>query len=69
MPGELALTPRSVLAIQGTGTDFDQTYFVDVLERSINPHAGFVQRIRAKNTSPRTETTIPADTVGAVAEP
>ena len=69
MPGELSLTPRSVVTLAGTSTDFDQTYFVDVLERSINPHAGFVQRIRAKNTSPRTETTIPADTVGAVAEP
>ena len=69
MPGELSLTARSVLMLTGTGTDFDQTYFVDVLERSINPHAGFVQRIRAKNTSPRTEITIPADTIGAVAEP
>lgn len=68
MPGELSLTPRSAIVLAGTGTDFDQTYFVDVIERSISPHAGFVQRIRAKNTSPRPQTTIPADVIGAVAE-
>ncbi len=69
MPGELSLTSRSTIVLAGTGTDFDQTYFVDVVERSLSPQGGFIQRIRAKNSSARTETTIPADTVGAVAEP
>ena len=64
MPGELVLTPRSQIALTGTGTGFDQTYFVDMIERSLSPRAGFIQRIRAKNTSPRTETTVPADVVG-----
>jgi phage protein D len=69
MPGELALTPRSQITLAGTGTDFDQTYFVDVIERTLSPQTGFTQRIRAKNSSPRTETTTPADIIGAVAEP
>lgn len=64
LPGELLLTPRSQIALSGTGTDFDQTYFVDVIERSITARGGFIQRIRAKNTSPRTETTVPADGAG-----
>ena len=66
MPGELTLTPRSTLLIDGTGTDFDQVYFIDSIEREIRPDRGYTQRIRAKNTSPRTQTTTPGDTVGAV---
>ncbi len=68
MPGELTLTPRSQIMLAGTGTEFDQAYFVDVIERSLSPRGGFIQRIRAKNTSPRIETSIPADIVGAVTE-
>jgi phage protein D len=66
MPGELVLTPRSTVLLDGTGTDFDQVYYVDSIERSISFQSGFTQQIRAKNTSPRTETTTPADVVGAV---
>lgn len=66
MPGELGLTPRSTLLLTGTGTDFDQSYAIDVIERDLRWHDGFTQRIRAKNTSPRVQTTTPADTVGAV---
>lgn len=53
MPGELALTPRSMIALQGTGSDFDQTYYVDVIERRLCYDHGFIQRVRACNTSPR----------------
>jgi len=66
MPGELAITPRSTILLDGTGTAFDQSYAIDVIEREIRLDGGFVQRVRAKNTSPRTQTTAPADTVGAV---
>jgi hypothetical protein len=66
MPGELTLSPRSLLTLTGTGTAFDQTYFVDTIERSINFESGFIQHIRAKNSSPRTQTTTPADVVVAV---
>lgn len=65
LPGDLALTPRSKISLSGTGTDFDQLYFVDVIERSITSRGGFIQRIRAKNTSPRNETTTAANDDGA----
>lgn len=68
LPGDLTLTPRSQIALSGTGTDFDQTYFVDVIERSITSRGGFTQRIRAKNTSPRTGTTTAADGDGVGSE-
>jgi hypothetical protein len=54
MPGELALTPRSTILLDGTGTDFDQAYFLDSIERVFRPQTGFVQRVRASNSSPRT---------------
>lgn len=66
MPGELTLTARSTVLLDGTGSDFDQVYYVDTIERSITFQGGFSQQIRAKNTSPRTQTTTPADIVGAV---
>lgn len=59
MPGELTLTPRSIIMLDGTGSDFDQAYFVDVIERRLHQSGGLTQHIRAKNTSPRTDTTTP----------
>jgi phage protein D len=61
MAGELVVTPRSMIMLDGTGSDFDQTYYVDVIERRLHVSGGFTQHIRAKNTSPRTETTMPAE--------
>jgi phage protein D len=52
MPGELSLTPRSVLALTGTGTEFDQTYFVAEIDRALSLERGFTQRVRACNVSP-----------------
>jgi phage protein D len=66
MPGDLTLDPRSMIQLVGTGTDFDQTYYVDIIDRHLSMEHGFVQRVRAKNTSPRTQSTTPADIVGAV---
>jgi phage protein D len=57
MPGELTLTPRSMIALQGTGSDFDQAYYVDVIDRRLSFDNGFVQRIRARNASPRSDAT------------
>lgn len=53
LPGELSLTPRSQILLTGTGTDFDQVYFVESIERSLDVRSGFRQRLRATNTSPR----------------
>lgn len=66
MPGELSHTPRSQLALAGTNTEFDQIYYIDTIDRHLNIETGFTQRIRAKNSSPRSQTTTPADIVAAV---
>ena len=61
MPGELALTPRSMITLEGTGTEFDQAYYIDVIERRLRRDGGLTEHILAKNTSPRTETTTSSD--------
>jgi phage protein D len=50
MPGELILAPRSLVSLQGTQTEFDQTYIVDEIVRRISRQGGFVQTVRAVNT-------------------
>lgn len=50
MPGELSLAPRSLARLEGTGTDFDQTYLVDEIVRHISLQSGFTQTVRAVNT-------------------
>ncbi len=50
MPGELDLAPRSLVLLQGTNTEFDQTYSVDEITRRITMREGFVQTVRAVNT-------------------
>ncbi len=50
LPGELSLTPRSNVLLIGTGTDFDQTYYVAELDRHFHAEAGFTERLRLKNT-------------------
>ncbi len=59
MPGELTLTPRSVIALTGTGTAFDQTYYPDQIQRTITFHGGFTQSVTARNSSPVNQVTIP----------
>ncbi len=66
MPGELSLSPRSLLTLTGTGTEFDQDYFIDTIDRALNFDTGFSQHIRAKNSSPRNQSTTPADVVLSV---
>ena len=58
MPGELTLSTRSMASLTGTGTAFDQTYYVAEVERDISFDGGFKQRLRLKNSSPRTQTTV-----------
>lgn len=58
MPGELMLTPRNMVKVQGTSTSFDQTYYIASIDRSISHDEGFRQSLRLKNSSPRTETQV-----------
>jgi phage protein D len=68
MPGELSLTPRSRILLEGTYTDFDQVYFVESISRSFRPKTGFLQRVRMRNASPRTEQVLAAVTVTQAAD-
>lgn len=51
MPGELSLNPRGIVAIEGTGTAFDQNYVIDTIDRRVSFGGGFVQHVRAKSAS------------------
>jgi hypothetical protein len=66
MPGELGLNARSTVLLTGTGTQFDQMYFVDTIDRMISYEGGFTQHLRAKNASPLSQSTPPADYVMSV---
>ena len=53
MPGEITLMPRQHIALTGTGTNFDQTYFIDRINRRVDIDGGFSESIRMKNQSPQ----------------
>ncbi len=61
IPGELTLSSRSQITLSGTGTDFDQTYYIAELDRHFSLAHGFTQRLRLKNVDPSNGATIPAD--------
>ena len=54
IPGDLSLTPGADLIIGGTGTEFDQLYHIDVVAQRLSITEGFIQRVRARNSSLRT---------------
>lgn len=58
MPGELTLTPRSVVGLQGTGSSFDTAYFVDEIDRSWGMSSGFRQTLRLKNHRTESDATV-----------
>ncbi len=51
LPGNVVLSPRDFISLIGTGTDFDQVYQVVEVERELSVERGFIQRLRAKNSS------------------
>lgn len=64
MPGDVNLAPRMPIVLSGTGTEFDQTYWIDAVDRRLDFSAGFTQRIRASNTNVTSQATTPADKIG-----
>ena len=54
IPGETALLPSSIVQLVGTGTSWDQPYFVDEIHRRMGID-GFHETLRLKNSSPATE--------------
>jgi phage protein D len=59
MPGELILSPRQRIRLDGTGTDFDQEYWIDEITRTLHPTHGFTQTLLARNASPGSQATTP----------
>jgi phage protein D len=51
MPGDPFLIFEQPITLAGTGTDWDQIYFADRIERSLSLKGGFTMSIRAKNHS------------------
>jgi phage protein D len=51
MPGELDLSPRTLVRIEGTGTDFDQTYRISDIERTLHTTTGFTQTLHARSST------------------
>ncbi len=52
MPGELTISAHAMIGLEGTGTAFDQNYWVDEVLRSLDWASGFRQTVRARNISP-----------------
>ncbi len=50
-PGDLLLTPRLIVRLEGTGTGFDQTYYPTQINRRLGN--GFTMDFTAKNQSPQ----------------
>ena len=64
MPGNIDLRPRMRVQLLGTGTEFDQIYWIDEIDRRLDFGAGFTQRLRASNSNVTSQTTSPADRIG-----
>ncbi len=60
IPGELDLTPRDKVTIDGTGTEFDQTFQIRAIRRRFHPRTGFTQQIRCTSMTPRAITMLSA---------
>jgi phage protein D len=66
MPGELAISARSLMRLSDTGSEFDGVYYVDSIERHLHIDHGFTQHLRCKNVVPLSEATTPGDIVASV---
>ncbi len=55
IPGELDLTPSDMVELVGTGTGWDQNYYIDHIIRKLSYEGGFTETIRLKNVSPSTQ--------------
>lgn len=58
MPFDPVVDARTRLSLRGTGTEFDQAYYIEAIEYSGSFEAGSRMEIHAKNTSPQSIVTI-----------
>lgn len=56
--GEIEMGVDWIIQIDGTGTSWDQNYYVDEITRKISWDSGFEQTIRAKNASPQNQANV-----------
>ncbi len=54
-PATAALNQRSIVALKGTGSTWDQSYRVDTITFSMNLDVGWNMNVRVKNSSTRSE--------------
>lgn len=52
---DLTVGARNMLKLTGTGTSWDQAYYVDYVRRNMSFEGGFSMTIHAKNHSPQTQ--------------
>ena len=52
LPADNVLTQTAMVRLTGTGTKFDQDYFVDGIRRSMSLDEGYAMDISAKNINP-----------------
>lgn len=55
MAGDPILDPRRIVRLVGTGTDFDQIYYVDSITSSLDFEGGYVMNVAAKNRDSRSQ--------------
>lgn len=54
-PGDTRLDPRRMVRLDGTGTDFDQLYYIDSITKNVSFDTGFSMDVMAKNHSPSSD--------------
>lgn len=57
LPGDTILTPRVMMRLDGTGTEFDRVYYPDQVTRIVDAEQGYVMDFTAKSLPPAAETT------------
>lgn len=58
MPGETTLTPRNMVSLSGTGTSFDQSYYIAQITRTYDLQHGFAETLHLQNTSPQSSAAV-----------
>lgn len=58
-PADLVLSPRALVRLEGTGSSWDQTYYVASVQRRLSFEGGFVMQVEAKNHSPDSQVATP----------
>jgi len=58
LPADNLLSPRTMLQLKGTGTEFDQRYYVNQVLRHMNTDDGYLMQVSAKNHPTHSEVTL-----------